>query len=103
MTVEKAKQKKIPGFTEIEDDEVEEAAVAYREATDAWLAAQKPALELEKKLGTLVAKNKAILKACREHPKGKVRVGGVVLTIPPPTEMPKIKVKIIREESEAAE
>jgi hypothetical protein len=93
-----AKQTKLPGFTEIEDDKVEDLAEKYREKTDEWLAAQKPALELEKKLKAAVKANPEILKAARSHPKGKVKVGRVLLTLPPPDDDPKIRVKILSEE-----
>ena len=93
-----AKQAKLPGFTEIEDDKVEELAEEYRDLTDKWLASQKPALEKEKQLQLALKKNPAILKAAREHPKGKVKVGNVLLTFPPVDEAPKVRVKILREE-----
>jgi hypothetical protein len=93
-------QKKLPGFTEIEDDVVEDLAKDYRDMTDKWLAAQKPALEKEKELQAAIAKNKKILEAARKHPKGKVKVGGVLLTIAPPTDTPKVRVKILSEEEE---
>ncbi len=95
-----AKQAKLPGFTEIEDDKVEELAEEYRDLTDKWLASQKPALEKEKQLQAALKKNPAILKAAREHPKGKVKVGHVLLTFPPADEQPKVRVKILNPESD---
>lgn len=92
-----AKQSKLPGFTEIEDDAVEEAAEEYRDLTDKWLEKQKPALEAEKELQRLVAKNPAILEAARKHPKGKVRVGKCLLTFPQASDTPKIRVKLLKE------
>lgn len=89
------KQSKLPGFTEVEDDKVEDLAEKYRDKTDEWLAAQKPALQLEKRLQEAVAANPAILEAARAHPKGKVKVGNVLPTIPPPDKSPKIRVKIL--------
>lgn len=90
------KQAKLPGFTEIEDDEVEAAAEKYSDLTAEWLEKQKPALNAEKKMRELIKKNPKILEAARQHPKGKVKVGNVVLTIPKmEDDMPKVKVKVL--------
>ena len=109
----KPKQEKIPGFTEIEDDEVEALAEQYKAETDEWLAKQKIALETEGKLLAAAKKNKALIAAAKAHKKGYVKVGDVRLQIRAKDPSLKIKVKILgeveegaapeKEESEAAE
>lgn len=108
----KPKQKKIPGFTEIEDDEVEALAEQYSAETKTWLEAQKIALATEDKLNTAAKKNKALMAAAKAHKKGYVKVGDVRLQIRAKDPTLKIKVKIMgevedekpeKEESEAAE
>lgn len=89
----KPKQQKLKGFTEIEDDEVENLAERYRDERDAWLSQQKVALETEGQLLKAVEKNKKILAAAKAHPKGKVKVGDVLLTIRAKDPTLKIKVK----------
>jgi len=95
------KQSKLPRFTEIEDDEVEEAAEDYKEKTMEWLEKQKPALAAETKMRKLIAKNPKIIEASRKHPKGKVKVGRVVLTIPhQEDDLPKVRVQLLNGDDE---
>lgn len=94
------KQAKIPGFTEIDDDEVETLAESYAKARDAWQAAGKTMLEAKKELLDEAKKNKKILEAAKEHPKGKVKVGDALLTIRSKNPTLDIKVKMYGEDGE---
>lgn len=97
--VEKPRQGKLAGFTEVDDDKVEALAEKYREQTDSWLEAQKTALETEKDLFKAFSANKALMKAAKAHPKGKVKCGDFVLTLTVKDPSEKIKVKSLSKDS----
>lgn len=105
MSDKKPKQAKIPGFTELEDDEVEGLAEQFATARDDWQAKGTEMNDAAKKLKEACEANAKIMKAAKANPKGKVKVGDALLTITPKDPTTKIRVKLFGEdsESEAAE
>lgn len=90
----KPKQKKIPGFTELEDDKVEALAEEFAKARDYWQERGDEMNAAAKKLKEACEANAKIMKAAKAHPKGKVKVGDALLTITPKDPTTKIKVKL---------
>jgi len=99
-TEAKPKQKKIPGFTELEDDTVEGLAEQFAEARDEWQAKGTAMNDAAKALKQACEANPKIMKAAKAHPKGKVKVGDALLTITPKDPTTKIKVKLFGEDQE---
>lgn len=95
MTVkEKAKQQKLPGFTEIKDDRIEEAADAYVEARDKRMELTKDEVTTQDALIAAVQKNSKVMGLIAKNPKGKIRVGDHILTL---KDITKIGVKKVKE------
>lgn len=94
------KQNKIPGFTELEDDEVEGLAEAYNTVRTEWQDKGTEMGKAKKALLDAAKKNKKIIEAAKAHPRGKVKVGDALLTIKSKNPTLDIKVKMYGEESE---
>lgn len=73
-------QKKLVGFTEIEDDEIEELGENYVRERDSRMGQTKLEVEAKGKLLAAIKKNEKIVKAAKANPKGKVKVGDLVIT-----------------------
>lgn len=97
------KQEKLPNFTEIDDDVVEELAQSYADARDAWQDKGKDMAKAKKALMEGAKKSKDILAAAKAHPKGKVKVGDALLTIKAKNPTLDIKVKMFGEPEEEEE
>jgi hypothetical protein len=89
-----AKQSKLPGFTELEDDEVEAAAEAFATVRDEWQAKGIEMRTKKEELRKLIDKNKKIVTAAKENPKGRVKVGDCLLTIRAKNPTTDVKVKL---------
>lgn len=97
------KQQKLPGFTEIEDEEIEGLAEAFAKVRDEWLARGVQMVEAKNDLLTAIAKNKRVAEAAKKHPKGKVKVGDALLTIHAKDPTTDVKVKLYGSEGDGAE
>lgn len=94
------KQSKLPGFTSIDDDKVEEAAEEFVKARDAW---QEAGVEMGKAKAVLlkaVESNKKIVSAAKAHPKGKVKVGDALITYSARDPRTNVKVKLYADDDE---
>lgn len=90
-------QNKLPGMTQIDDDEIEGLAEKFVELRDDWQAKGKEMMAAKAALLDAASQSKDVMSAAKEHPKGKVKVGDALLTIHPKDATLDIKVKLYEE------